>query len=246
MRFEPNPAGSRASGGPGAGRPRRRRLRERRLVRRGVPIKTDTYVVADKLIWGATARILAMLFERLDRGDEFPDHAPVYRDMSKVSSHLGFAGRLRRSEPERGEPARRGGRSDLHDDWVFDLKGLARAPRKEGRRGTTPAIRYSRRRIANVGAEIMGRGKFGPPGGGPWGDDPWPGWWGEDPPFHKPVFVLTHHEREPLTLSDTTFTFVTEGIESALAQASEDGGGQDDPRRRRPDQQRVPGCWAGR
>ena len=60
--------------------------------------------------------------------------------------------------------------------------------------------------MANVGAEIMGRGKFGPPEGGPWGDDPWRGWWGEDPPFHKPVFVLTHHEREPLTLSDTTFT----------------------------------------
>ena len=54
--------------------------------------------------------------------------------------------------------------------------------------------------IANVGAEIMGRGKFGPAARGPWGDDPWRGWWGEDPPFHKPVFVLTHHEREPLTL----------------------------------------------
>ena len=73
----------------------------------------------------------------------------------------------------------------------------------------------------------MGRGKFGPPDGGPWGDDPWPGWWGEDPPFHKPVFVLTHHEREPLTLSDTTFTFVTDGIESALAQAREAAGGKD-------------------
>jgi dihydrofolate reductase len=71
----------------------------------------------------------------------------------------------------------------------------------------------------NVGAEIMGRGKFGPPGHGPWGDDPWRGWWGDDPPFRKPVFVVTHHEREPLQLSDTTFTFVTDGIESALAQA---------------------------
>ena len=59
--------------------------------------------------------------------------------------------------------------------------------------------------IANVGAEIMGRGKFGPPAADPGGADPWRGWWGEDPPFHKPVFVLTHHPREPLTLSDTTF-----------------------------------------
>jgi dihydrofolate reductase len=73
----------------------------------------------------------------------------------------------------------------------------------------------------------MGRGKFGPPGGGPWGDDPWRGWWGEDPPFHMPVFVVTHHEREPLTLSDTIFTFVADGIDSALAQAREAADGKD-------------------
>jgi dihydrofolate reductase len=73
----------------------------------------------------------------------------------------------------------------------------------------------------------MGRGKFGPADRGPWGDDPWRGWWGEEPPFHMPVFVLTHHEREPLTLSDTTFTFVTDGIESALAQAKEAANGKD-------------------
>ena len=80
---------------------------------------------------------------------------------------------------------------------------------------------------ANVGAEIMGRGKFGPATRGPWGDDPWRGWWGEDPPFHKPVFVLTHHEREPLVLTDTTFTFVTDGIESAMEQAREAAGDKD-------------------
>jgi dihydrofolate reductase len=56
------------------------------------------------------------------------------------------------------------------------------------------------------------------------GDEPWQGWWGDDPPFHLPVFVLTHHAREPLTLSDTTFTFVTDGIESALEQAREAAG----------------------
>ena len=80
---------------------------------------------------------------------------------------------------------------------------------------------------ANVGAEIMGRGKFGAASRVPWGDESWPGWWGDDPPFHKPVFVVTHHEREPLTLSDTTFTFVTDGIESALAQAQHAAGDQD-------------------
>jgi dihydrofolate reductase len=88
---------------------------------------------------------------------------------------------------------------------------------------STPVVEES---LANVGAEIMGRGKFGG-GSGPWGDDPWPGWWGKEPPFHMPVFVLTHHEREPLTLSDTTFTFVTEGIESALDLARTAAAGKD-------------------
>jgi dihydrofolate reductase len=80
---------------------------------------------------------------------------------------------------------------------------------------------------ANVGAEIMGRGKFGPPSRGPWGDEPWRGWWGEDPPFHKPVFVLTNHAREPLTLSDTTFTFVTDGVQPAHDLARQAAGDKD-------------------
>ncbi|NUS44923.1 MAG: dihydrofolate reductase [Mycobacteriaceae bacterium] len=80
---------------------------------------------------------------------------------------------------------------------------------------------------ANVGAEIMGRNKFGG-GPGPWrADEPWNGWWGEDPPFHCPVFVLTNHARQPLTLSDTTFTFVTEGIDAALAQTRAAAGDKD-------------------
>ncbi len=69
-----------------------------------------------------------------------------------------------------------------------------------------------------VGAHIMGRKMFGG-GDGPW-DESWRGWWGEDPPYHAPVFVLTQHPREPLEMQGgTTFTFVTDGIESALEQA---------------------------
>jgi dihydrofolate reductase len=79
----------------------------------------------------------------------------------------------------------------------------------------------------NLGAVIMGRGMFGPPERGAWGEDPWQGWWGDDPPFHIPVFVLTHHEREPLSLSDTTFEFVTDGIEPALERAREAAGDRD-------------------
>ena len=80
--------------------------------------------------------------------------------------------------------------------------------------------------VRGVGAYIMGRKMFGG-GDGPW-DESWTGWWGEDPPFHAPVFVLTHHERDPLPMQGgTTFTFVTDGIESALEQARAAAGDRD-------------------
>ena len=73
----------------------------------------------------------------------------------------------------------------------------------------------------------MGRNMFGG-GPGPWRDDSWKGWWGDDPPFHNPVFVLTHHAREPLKMmGGTTFHFVTDGIESALEQARAAAGDKD-------------------
>jgi dihydrofolate reductase len=73
--------------------------------------------------------------------------------------------------------------------------------------------------LASTGAVVMGRRMFSG-GSGPWEDDPKAnGWWGEEPPFRNPVFVLTHHEREPLVLGETTFTFVTDGVESAVEQA---------------------------
>jgi dihydrofolate reductase len=80
--------------------------------------------------------------------------------------------------------------------------------------------------ITTAGAYIMGRNMFSP-GRGDWDPD-WTGWWGEDPPYHAPVFVLTHHEREPLVMKGgTTFRFVTDGIESALAQAQDAAGDRD-------------------
>jgi dihydrofolate reductase len=82
--------------------------------------------------------------------------------------------------------------------------------------------------LANVGATIMGRNMFGGHPG-PWDPErPWTGWWGATPPFHHPVFVLTHHAREPLVLEGgTTFTFVTEGISAALEEARRAAGGKD-------------------
>jgi dihydrofolate reductase len=83
-----------------------------------------------------------------------------------------------------------------------------------------------REAITAAGAYIMGRNMFGP-GRGEW-DESWRGWWGDDPPYHAPVFVLTHHARAPLEMQGgTTFNFVTDGIESALAQAREAAGARD-------------------
>jgi dihydrofolate reductase len=117
------------------------------------------------------------------------------------------------------------GGEQLHD-WAYPLAAFREPHGLEGGEvnASTPVIEES---LENVGATMMGRNMFGG-GPGPWGDDPWNGWWGDDPPFHMAVFVVTHHPREPLVMEGgTTFTFVTEGIESALEQAKEAAGGKD-------------------
>jgi len=79
----------------------------------------------------------------------------------------------------------------------------------------------------NLGAWILGRNMFGPVRG-PWKDESWKGWWGENPPYHTPVFVLTHHSRAPLTMEGgTTFYFVTDGIELTLEKAKAAAKGKD-------------------
>ena len=83
------------------------------------------------------------------------------------------------------------------------------------------------RGFANIGSWILGRNMFGPIRG-PWPDDSWKGWWGPNPPYHVPVFVLTHHAREPIAMEGgTTFHFVTDGIEAAWQRAREAAGGRD-------------------
>jgi dihydrofolate reductase len=106
----------------------------------------------------------------------------------------------------------------LHE-WAFALAAWRSMHGLEGgvTNESTPVVEAA---VANAGATIMGRNMFGGHPG-PWDPErPWNGWWGENPPFHHPVFVLTHHPRAPLELGGgTTFTFVTDGIESALEQA---------------------------
>ena len=117
------------------------------------------------------------------------------------------------------------GGEQLHE-WVVPLKAFREGHGREGGEvnASTPIAEGI---LANVGAVVMGRNMFGG-GPGPWRDDSWKGWWGDDPPYHSPVFVLTHHAREALEMQGgTTFHFVTDGIESALEQARAAAGDKD-------------------
>ena len=118
------------------------------------------------------------------------------------------------------------GGEDLHD-WVVKLKSFREMHGDSGGGETGTNDDVLREASENIGATIMGRNMFGPDRG-PWGGEPWKGWWGDNPPFHTPVFVLTHHAREPLEMQGgTTFFFVTDGIESALRRAKEAAGSKD-------------------
>jgi dihydrofolate reductase len=119
-----------------------------------------------------------------------------------------------------------GARGEELHEWIFDTRTGREMIGQVG--GTTGVDDdFVARGFEGIGATIMGRNMFGPLRG-EWGDEDWRGWWGDDPPFHHPVFVLTHHAREPITMQGgTTFHFVTDGIESALRQASDAAGDRD-------------------
>jgi dihydrofolate reductase len=149
------------------------------------------------------------------------------RAMSKLRFRISMSldGFVAGPEQSVDDPLGKGGMR-LHD-WVF---GLAAFRREHGMEGgdvdeSTPVVEAA---LANIGATVMGRNMFGGHPG-PWrADAPWNGWWGEDPPYHHPVFVVTHHARAPLVMEGgTTFHFVTDGPEAALAQAKRAAGGKD-------------------
>ena len=132
--------------------------------------------------------------------------------MSRVTCDLTISldGFLAGPNQSMAEPLGEGGK--LLPRWMFE-EAEANAAELEG--------------ILAAGAFIMGRNMFAGPGPGAW-DVGWRGWWGEEPPYHAPVFVLTHHQREPLEMQGgTTFNFVTAGIEAALDQARNAAGGKD-------------------
>jgi dihydrofolate reductase len=119
---------------------------------------------------------------------------------------------------ERGE--------ELHR-WFFGTRTFQRMVGNDSKGSDGPDEDFAARGFHNIGAWILGRNMFGPVRG-PWPDDNWKGWWGDEPPYHCDVFVLTHHARAPLAMKGgTTFHFVTDGIEAALARARAAAGGKD-------------------
>ena len=117
------------------------------------------------------------------------------------------------------------GGEGLHD-WLVNTRTFKRMHGGEG--GDVGIDEdFAARSMAGIGAWIMGRNMFGPIRG-PWPDESWRGWWGANPPYHTPVFVLTHHQRPPLEMEGgTVFHFVTEGIQAALERAQAAAGRQD-------------------
>ena len=147
--------------------------------------------------------------------------------MSKLRVHslaISLDGYIAGPDQSLENPLGVGGRS-LHE-WQFATRSFRRMLGEEG--GATGVDDdFVARGFENLGAWIIGRNMFGPIRG-PWPSDEWKGWWGADPPYHTPVFVLTHYPRAPIVMEGgTTFYFVTDGIESALRQAFDAANGRD-------------------
>jgi dihydrofolate reductase len=147
--------------------------------------------------------------------------------MSKLRCHIaisldGFVAGANQSEQN---PL--GERGELLHGWMVPLAAWRESHGHQGGEvdQSTRVMEESRQ---NVGAGVMGRNMFGPVGGGDWGDGQWKGWWGDDPPYHNDVFILTHHPRDPVEMEGgTTYHFVTDGIERALELARQAANGQD-------------------
>lgn len=137
---------------------------------------------------------------------------------------LSIDGFVAGSDQSLADPLGKGGEA-LHE-WMFHTPTFRAMFGEEGGDDGIDE-RFAARSMANVGAWILGRNMFGPVRG-PWPDDAWKGWWGEEPPYHVPVFVLTNHPRDPIAMKGgTVFHFVTDGAEAALDRAREAAGGKD-------------------
>jgi dihydrofolate reductase len=147
---------------------------------------------------------------------------PMVKSQITISLDGYMAGPNQSSDNPLGE-----GGEALHE-WAFKLSAFNEMHGREGGEGDgNPSNAVLRAALGNLGAVVMGRNMFGPIRG-PWPDEEWKGWWGDDPPFHCPVYVLTHHPRDPFELENgNSFHFITAGPETAIAGAKEAADDQD-------------------
>jgi dihydrofolate reductase len=147
--------------------------------------------------------------------------------MSKLRCHISISADGFVAGPNQSEENPLGEGGERLHDWAVSLAAWRESHDKQGGE-VNESTSIMGETLENVGAGMMGRNMFGPVGGGDWGDEQWKGWWGDDPPYHHDVFILTHHPREPVEMEGgTTFHFVTDGIERALERAKESADGQD-------------------
>jgi dihydrofolate reductase len=147
--------------------------------------------------------------------------------MPKVKSQITISLDGYMAGPNQSEANPLGEGGEALNQWIFKQASFKEMHGMEGdgERGVSDDV--LRGSLGNLGAVVMGRNMFGPIRG-PWPDEEWKGWWGDDPPFHCPVYVLTHHPRDPFELENgNSFHFVTEGIEVAMAEAKEAADDQD-------------------
>jgi dihydrofolate reductase len=152
-------------------------------------------------------------------------HAPrsaTVSGMGKVKCQISISADGYVAGPNQSEEHGLGEGGDALHEWAFKTRFFQEMHGREGGEGGV-SDDLVREASADSNAVVMGRNMFGPVRG-PWTEPLWNGWWGDEPPFRVPVFVLTHYEREPLILGETTFHFVTEGIERAIELAREAAG----------------------
>lgn len=177
-------------------------------------------LVANHLLIAATAPADSRTF-LLNFGGQTTTHMSKVKVAAYSISLDGFG-----AGPDQSLENPLGKRGEELHTWFFPTKRFQKMYGKEEGVGGADND-FAERSFENLGAWIMGRNMFGPVRG-PWPNNDWKGWWGENPPYHVPVFVLTNHPREPLVMEGgTTFYFITDGIDSALAKAKAAANGKD-------------------
>jgi dihydrofolate reductase len=147
--------------------------------------------------------------------------------MSKLRCHISISADGFVAGPNQSQESPLGEGGERLHDWAVSLAAWRESHDRRGGE-VNASSQVMTETLANVGAGVMGRNMFGPAGGGDWGDGQWKGWWGDDPPYHNDVYVLTHHPREQVAMQGgTTYHFVSDGIERALERAKESADGRD-------------------